>query len=100
MRVVRILAWICRAVVALAGAMPSHGVADAGQQQQLWLPAIFADGMVLQRELPAPVWGRCQPGATVTVCLFNKEGLPARPFRHPAVALETIQQECKPATRQ
>ncbi len=29
------------------------------------------------------------PSAT----LFNQEGLPARPFRHPAVDLETIQQE-------
>ncbi len=36
---------------------------------QLWLPAIFSDHMVLQREKPVPVWGRAKPGATVAVAL-------------------------------
>ena len=29
--------------------------------------------------------------------LYNKEGLPARPFRYPAVELKEIQKECQPA---
>ena len=33
----------------------------------LALAPIFADGMVLQRELPARVWGEAEPGATVEV---------------------------------
>ncbi len=41
--------------------------AAAMQTQSLTLPPIFADGMVLQRQWRAPVWGRAKPGATVTV---------------------------------
>ena len=33
----------------------------------LRLPRLFADGMVLQREVPVPVWGWSAPGARVTV---------------------------------
>jgi hypothetical protein len=29
--------------------------------------------------------------------LFNREGLPATPFRHPAIGLDEIQREGKPA---
>ena len=36
---------------------------------ELWLPNVFGDHMVLQREMPVPVWGRAKPGATVTVAL-------------------------------
>jgi len=31
------------------------------------LPAVFGDNMVLQRELPVPVWGTASPGEKVTV---------------------------------
>jgi len=31
------------------------------------LPAVFGDNMVLQRELPVPVWGTAPPGEKVTV---------------------------------
>ncbi len=31
------------------------------------LPAVFADHMVLQRELPLPVWGTAEPGEAVQV---------------------------------
>ncbi|MDX6765240.1 MAG: sialate O-acetylesterase [Candidatus Methylacidiphilales bacterium] len=31
------------------------------------LSGVFADGMVLQRDVPVPVWGMAQPGETVTV---------------------------------
>jgi sialate O-acetylesterase len=35
----------------------------------LWLPSVFSDHMVLQREMPVPVWGRATPGAEITVRL-------------------------------
>jgi sialate O-acetylesterase len=31
----------------------------------LWLPAVFSDHMVLQRDMPVPVWGTTLPGAEV-----------------------------------
>ena len=31
------------------------------------LAGIFGDGMVLQRRQPVPIWGRAEPGETVTV---------------------------------
>ncbi len=33
----------------------------------LELPSVFSDHMILQREQPVPVWGRAEPGSTVTV---------------------------------
>ncbi|MFA7158852.1 MAG: sialate O-acetylesterase [Kiritimatiellia bacterium] len=33
----------------------------------LKLPGVFQDNMVLQRDMPVPVWGRTDPGAKVTV---------------------------------
>lgn len=38
-------------------------------QPTLSLPSLFSDGMVLQREMPIPVFGRATPGATVEVTL-------------------------------
>jgi len=37
----------------------------------LWLPSIFSENMVLQRELPVPIWGRAKPGAPVAVTLYD-----------------------------
>jgi hypothetical protein len=37
------------------------------------LAAVFGDGMVLQRDVPARVWGWADPGATVYAALFNLE---------------------------
>jgi sialate O-acetylesterase len=34
---------------------------------ELKLPAVFTDHMVLQREMPIPVWGWAKPGSTVSV---------------------------------
>ena len=55
------------------------------------LPAVFSDNMIIQRDLPIKVWGRADQGESVRVtlnghnpddaALFNKEGLPASPFR-------------------
>jgi len=73
------------------------------------LPAVFADQMVLQRDSIVPIWGRAEPGESVTVSFAGQskvctadaegkwmlkldampantesrvlEGLPASPFR-------------------
>ncbi|MEM1028624.1 MAG: hypothetical protein AAGJ38_11120 [Planctomycetota bacterium] len=33
----------------------------------LELPAVFSDHMVLQRDMPVPVWGKAEPGTMVSV---------------------------------
>ena len=38
----------------------------------LWLPSVFSDHMVLQRDLPLPVWGTATPGAEVKASLAGK----------------------------
>ncbi len=37
----------------------------------LWLPSIFSENMVLQREMPVPIWGRAKPGVPVAVTLYD-----------------------------
>lgn len=44
---------------------------NARAADALWLPSIFSEGMVLQREMPVPVWGRAAPGAAVAVTLYD-----------------------------
>jgi len=39
---------------------------------ELQLPAIFSDNMVLQRDLPVPVWGWAKPGEEVTVSIAGQ----------------------------
>ncbi len=51
--------WAAVAVLALSSAA----------QAELKMPAIFGSHMVLQREMPIPVWGWDSPGAEVTVTL-------------------------------
>lgn len=38
----------------------------------LWLPAVFSDHMVLQRDLPVPVWGTATPETVVEVRISGK----------------------------
>lgn len=38
----------------------------------LWLPSVFSDHMVLQRDLPLPVWGTATPGTEVKATLAGK----------------------------
>ena len=63
--------WLGITVAACAATPPADSGAEAGS---LWLPAIFADRMVLQREMPVPVWGRCEPGAEVSVAVVGGDG--------------------------
>ena len=39
----------------------------AADARALWVPTIFSDHAVLQREQSVPVWGKAEPGATVSV---------------------------------
>ena len=36
------------------------------------LPAMFSDHMVLQRDMPVPVWGAAKPGLKVTVAFRDQ----------------------------
>ncbi|HVI44667.1 MAG TPA: sialate O-acetylesterase [Chitinophaga sp.] len=38
----------------------------SGLLAQITIPKVFGDGMVLQRELPIPVWGWASPGTQIT----------------------------------
>lgn len=39
--------------------------------ESLWLPSIFSEGMVLQKDMQVPVWGRAAPGAAVTATVYK-----------------------------
>lgn len=87
--------WLIAAAVVLAAGQPPAAAVS--------LSAVFGDNMVLQREMPVPVWGRADSGNNVLVScakiprpvavryawqhnpaganLYNKDGLPASPFR-------------------
>jgi sialate O-acetylesterase len=45
---------------------------DLPARAAVTLPAIFADHMVVQREMPVPVWGRARAGERVTVELAGQ----------------------------
>ncbi|MEI7831863.1 MAG: hypothetical protein WCJ56_01510 [bacterium] len=47
-------------------------VATLSSHATLKLPALFTDHMVLQREIPVPVWGWADPGVEVTVKLADQ----------------------------
>ena len=39
----------------------------------LQLPFVFTDNMVLQRDLPDPIWGNATPGTKITVKFAEQE---------------------------
>jgi sialate O-acetylesterase len=45
------------------------------QADELWIPRIFSEKMVLQRQMPIPIWGKAARGATVTVKLAKENDL-------------------------
>jgi len=55
------------ALVATAGIEAADPVTS-----DLALPAMFGDHMVLQRDIPLPVWGRGRPGEAVTVTVAER----------------------------
>jgi sialate O-acetylesterase len=44
----------------------------------LEMPAIFSDDMVLQRDLPVPVWGQAEPGRHISVGFADGERIDTR----------------------
>ena len=42
-------------------------------QAAVWMPSVFSDHMVLQREKPVPVWGWAEPGEKVTVTFAGQK---------------------------
>jgi len=49
--------------------------ATMAQADDLWIPRIFSEKMVLQRQMPIPVWGKAAKGAAVTVKLAKDNDL-------------------------
>lgn len=58
-----------RGMVALALLVVVAGVAGADVK----LPAVFGNGMVLQRDTNLPVWGKADPGEQVTVAVADQK---------------------------
>ncbi len=64
---------------------------------ELKLPAVFSDGMVLQREKPVAVWGWADPGADVTVSFAGQEkSATADSSRHWKILLDPMPASSKP----
>ncbi len=55
------------------GAIVLFVLAPAAVQADVRLPAIFADNMVLQRDMEVPVWGWADPGETVTISFGGQD---------------------------
>ena len=54
--------------LAVAVMLAACGNQPAGNQDaNLWLPKMFTDGMVLQQNPDAPIWGKAAPGAQLTI---------------------------------
>ena len=68
-------AWFAAMFLLLARS--AGGQSSAAPPTQLRLPRIFADGMVLQRDQPIPVWGWAAPGHDV-IARFGRGSAHAR----------------------
>jgi sialate O-acetylesterase len=62
--------FLCAMLAAGAAAILAHG---GPARADVKLPAILGSGMVLQRDVPVPVWGWADPGETVTVSLAGQQ---------------------------
>ncbi len=58
---------------AFCGGLILTGIVLAPSASAMELPALFSDGMVLQRGKPVPVWGWSHPGQEVTVRFAGQE---------------------------
>lgn len=65
------------ALLLMASITLSCTVFSRGAAENVQLSALFSDNMVLQQQLPIPVWGTADPGGTVTVAL-NKQKVATR----------------------
>ena len=57
----------------LALVLTNISFAKATTPLQVQLPAIFSDNMVLQRDMPVPVWGQAVPGESASVEFKGRE---------------------------
>ena len=55
--------------------LPDSDLSKALLPADLWLPSIFSDHLVLQREMPIPVWGTAVPGAEVKATLAGQSAV-------------------------
>ena len=53
--------------------LPESAEAQLEKVTELQLPAIFRDNMVLQRDLPVPIWGKAPPGESVSINFKSQE---------------------------
>ena len=54
--------------LAVAVMLAACGNQPTGNQDaNIWLPTMFTDGMVLQQNTEAPIWGKSAPGAQLTI---------------------------------
>lgn len=60
-------------IITLLFAMQAKAGEKAVIQQELHLPALFDDGMVIQREAPINVWGWAKTGDWVNVTLNGEK---------------------------
>ncbi|MEM6645440.1 MAG: sialate O-acetylesterase [Bacteroidota bacterium] len=60
---------IPRSLLTLVVALVLVSCSSAPPASDVQLPALFSDHMVLQRDMPIPVWGTASPGGLVTVSL-------------------------------
>ena len=59
----------------MATALREIALNDALYPADLWLPSIFSDHLVLQREMAISVWGTATPGAEVKATLAGKSAV-------------------------
>lgn len=62
----------CLLPAALIAILVGLAVSRAGAQDKPLVHPLFTDHMVLQRELPAPIWGWAAPGCEIKVSLAGK----------------------------
>lgn len=59
----------CLLLVLLLAAAPGSA---RGARGAVRLHGLFGDGMILQRDLPCPVWGTAQPGEEISVSILGR----------------------------
>ena len=64
--------WPLVALVVWFGGFSRMAAGSEPTQSQPFVHPLFADNMVLPRDVAAPVWGWCAPGARVVVSLANQ----------------------------
>jgi len=92
----RLFASLAVLTVALTAMLPAATAADA--PTTLKLPAVIGPNMVLQRQMPLPIWGWDKPGGQVTVKFAGQQkSATAGADGKWAVTLDPVDASAKPA---